>query len=434
MRRVLIVSPHFPPTNAPDHLRVRMSLPYYRDYGWDPVVLAVDADDVPAPADPLLAATIPDDLAVHRVHASRSPWLRRLGVGSLGYRAWFPLRSAGDRLLRESPFDLVYFSTTQFLLTMLGPRWHAEFGVPYVIDVQDPWRTDYYERPGAPPPPGGWKYRVARWQAEHLEERAWAEAAGFVSVSEAYVQQLAARYPWFSARPWAVVPFGAPQQDFDLARQRQDLVPAFVREPGCLHVVSVGAVGPIMRTSLELLFAAVRELRTRHPEDVARLRFDFIGTSYAPADQARPSVAPLAEAAGVGDLVREAPGRIGYFTAIRTLLAADAIVIPGSDDAGYSPSKIATCFLADKPTLALTPAGSALDRMVTSLAFATVARWPEPAATTAAADFLIALLVNPHPTRHPSRNWEKFSAEHTARARTRQQCELFDRAVNARPA
>ena len=27
-RRVLIVSPHFPPINAPDHQRVRMSLPY----------------------------------------------------------------------------------------------------------------------------------------------------------------------------------------------------------------------------------------------------------------------------------------------------------------------------------------------------------------------------------------------------------------------
>ena len=36
MRRVLLVSPHFPPTNAPDHQRVRMSLPFYREHGWAP--------------------------------------------------------------------------------------------------------------------------------------------------------------------------------------------------------------------------------------------------------------------------------------------------------------------------------------------------------------------------------------------------------------
>ncbi len=34
MKRVLIISPHFPPINAPDCQRVRMSLPYYRRYGW----------------------------------------------------------------------------------------------------------------------------------------------------------------------------------------------------------------------------------------------------------------------------------------------------------------------------------------------------------------------------------------------------------------
>ncbi len=48
MRRVLIVSPHFPPTNAPDHQRVRMSLPYFQENGWEPVVLAVTADGVSA--------------------------------------------------------------------------------------------------------------------------------------------------------------------------------------------------------------------------------------------------------------------------------------------------------------------------------------------------------------------------------------------------
>ena len=37
MRRVLIVSPSFPPISAADLHRVRMSLPYYREFGWEPI-------------------------------------------------------------------------------------------------------------------------------------------------------------------------------------------------------------------------------------------------------------------------------------------------------------------------------------------------------------------------------------------------------------
>ena len=76
-RRVLIVSPHFPPTNAPDMQRVRMSLPHFREFGWDPHVLTVgDAGDTPV--DPLLSATVPADVEVGACRRSQprlpAPW------------------------------------------------------------------------------------------------------------------------------------------------------------------------------------------------------------------------------------------------------------------------------------------------------------------------------------------------------------------------
>jgi len=431
MRRVLIISPHFPPTHAPDHQRVRMSLPYFRENGWDPTVLAVAAECVETAVDPLLADNVPPDVPVCRVRALPVRWTRLIGLGNVAYRAWFQLRRAGDRLLQEQKFDLVYFSTTQFVVTALGRRWQERFGVPFVVDLQDPWRTDYYERPGSPPPPGGWKYRFARWQAARLEERSWRDAAGFVSVSPDYLTQLAARYPWFGRKPAAVIPFGAPEADFVLARARQDLAPAFAREAGAVHVVSVGAVGPIMRPALELLFAGFNHLRRTDPAAAARLRFHFIGTSYAPAGRAEASVLPVAAASGVTDGVREATGRVGYFTALKSLLAADAIVIPGSDDPAYNPSKIAATFLADRPTLALTPTGSAMDRMLAELGFATLGHWPDPAGRAAVAAFLRRLVTDPAGARPTTRNLAHFAAQHTARARTRQQCQLFALALAA---
>jgi glycosyl transferase family 4 len=428
MKRILIVSPHFPPTNAPDHQRVRMSLPYYAECGWQPTVLAVDAACVEAPLDPWLMATLPSEVPVHRVRAWPVAWTRRIGLGNIAYRSWFQLAAAGRRRLQKERFDLVYFSTTQFIATLLGARWWKRFGVPFVIDIQDPWRTDYYERPGSPRPPGGWKYRFARWQAARLEESAWRQAAGFISVNEEYLAQLRARYPWFTRRPAAVIPFGAPETDFAVVRDHPEIAPAFARVPGTIHVVSVGAIGPIMRRALECLFRGVRALRETEPALAARLRFDFVGTSYAPASLAVPSVRPLADEFGVGDLVCEQPIRVGYFTAIQTLLAADAIVIPGSDDPAYNPSKIGASFLALKPTLALAPGNSAFARMIRELSFATLAATDGPAHSVVR-DFLRSL-ASPA-TAHPAtpRDFARFSAMHTARARTVQQCALFDRAV-----
>ncbi len=429
LRRVLVVSPHFPPVNAPDHQRVRMSLPYFREFGWEPVVLAVDAAFVEGRRDPLLAGTVPAGIAVHRSRALPARWTRPAGLGNIAYRAWFHLGAAGARLLRRERFDLVYFSTTQFVITALGPRWKRRFGVPYVVDIQDPWRTDYYERPGAPRPPGGWKYRFARWQAARLEPAAWRDAAGFISVTENYLAQLRARYPWFAAKPAAVIPFGASESDFAFARARTDPAAAFTREPGAVHLVSVGAVGPIMHHSLERLFAGVRRLRATDPAAAARLRFHFVGTSYAPAGRAQPSVAPVAAACGVGDLVREQTERVDYFTALRTMLEADAIVIPSSDDPAYNPSKIAVCFLAAKPVLALAPANSSLEKMVHELGFATIARFPAPDDDPAVPDFLRAILAVPRPGLPATRETARFDSIHTARARTREQCALFARAL-----
>ncbi len=93
-----------------------------------------------------------------------------------------------------------------------------------------------------------------------------------------------------------------------------------------------------MRTALEYLFAGLRNLRAIAPGTARHLRLHFIGTSYA-ASRAEPSVLPVAQACGVAELVREQTDRVGYITAIATLLAADGVIIPGSDDTAYNPLK-----------------------------------------------------------------------------------------------
>ena len=153
MKHVLIVAPRFAPSNAADSHRVRQSLPYYREAGWEPVVLAVEADEVAAPQDPLLLDTLPADVEVVRVGAIPQAMTRRLGFGSLEARSFYSLAKAGRRLLRERPFDLVFFDDGH---DAHGPRASVEeeFGVPFVIDLQDPWLSEYYNRVGPLRRPG----------------------------------------------------------------------------------------------------------------------------------------------------------------------------------------------------------------------------------------------------------------------------------------
>ena len=62
MRNLLIVSPHFPPVDLPDMHRVRVSLPYFHEFGWQTTVLSVAPDFVEASREPLFLDRLPAEL------------------------------------------------------------------------------------------------------------------------------------------------------------------------------------------------------------------------------------------------------------------------------------------------------------------------------------------------------------------------------------
>ena len=110
LKRVLIVSPHFPPINAPDMQRVRMSLPYYQKMGWEPVVLAVNPACQSGMLEAELLPTLPEDVRIVRTAALPYRLCRYIGLGNLGLRALLFFLWTGSRILSSEKFDLVFFS------------------------------------------------------------------------------------------------------------------------------------------------------------------------------------------------------------------------------------------------------------------------------------------------------------------------------------
>jgi len=354
MRRVLIVSPHFPPVNAPDMQRARLALPHLRGLGWDPVVLAVSPGLVEgAVLDPLLSETYPADVTVVRVGGIPARLTRRIGVGSLWWRCGGALRRAGDALLARERFDLVFFSTTQFDAFTLGPRWWRKFRVPYVLDYQDPWVNDYYHRTHTRPPGGHLKYQFSQFNARRREPSTLRHAAAVVAVSPAYGPDLRRRYPWIDPARLHHLPFGASDGDFALARRHRPAQPLVPVGDGNVNFVYAGRCGPDMTISLTLLFRAFARYRQTHPAEASRMRFHFIGTDYAPPPLGRYWALPIAQAENVAEHVAEHCYRVPYFDALHYVMTADGLIVVGSNDATYSASKIFPYLFARRPLLTL---------------------------------------------------------------------------------
>lgn len=367
--RVLIISPHFPPTNAADHQRVRLVLPYLREHGCEVEVLAVAAESVAAPRDPWLVAGLPVQVPVHRVAGLGLGWSRIPGLGTLTFRALRALRRRGDALLAHRHFDLVYFSTTQFGVQVLGPHWRKKFGVPFILDYQDPWVNDYYrQHPEITPPGGRWKYALADGLNRRQEQSVLRHCAGVTSVSAAYPRQIGERYAWLnlvaegevprSGRGLAVCPFMVlpfPGDANDLLRVAADGTQQNIFTPGdgLRHWLYVGRGGADMRPALRGLFGALQAYLEKQPALRPALRLHFVGTSYAAAGKGQKTIEPLARDYGLADLVSEHPDRVPYSQTLRCLLDADALIVPGSDDPGYTASKIYPYLLAAKPLLAV---------------------------------------------------------------------------------
>lgn len=438
MKRVLIISPHFPPVNSPDCQRVRLSLPYYRAHGWDPVVLAVDPQHRPDWRDDSLLGSLPSDIPVHLCGAFRREITRYVGVNNLGLRCVAHLNRAAFRLLQKERFDLVFFTTTQYLVTPLGRLWQKRFGVPYVVDLQDPWRCDYYDRPGAPRPPGGWKYQFARLTAWLFEERTLGGAAGLMSVSPHYFGELRARYAWSKLPPHDVIPFGAPLADFEfLARQPAAPAPNPQLPAGVFNWVSTGSLGPSFSHALRVLLSGLRRLRERDPALAARIRLHFIGTSYADPEHTAAFALPLAEAYGVGDLVTEQPHRVGYLDSLRLMQAADGLMLLGTDDPSYSPSKLYPYYLAQRPILALAHDGSLMQSQVQRLRCAQLVTLLRPGREMQPAHEIAELFAasarDQREALQSPRCDDWFAGHLTAAALAQRQCALFDAALAARP-
>jgi hypothetical protein len=359
---VLFVTSGFPPTILADVHRARMLCYDIGECGWDAEVLTPDESfHLASSVEARSRALRPEGIPVHEV-APWQAWLfRLLGSRSVGWRALLPLYRRGAALLAQRRFDLVFISTTSFPLFCLGRLWNRRFGVPFVLDFQDPW---YHPATAYATSRHPVKARIVRWISCRLERWSLQRAAGVVSVSPDYMEVLEDRYPGLPClrdERCAVIPFGATTKDFAMARTDDEV--AGRRESGVtIAIAYVGAGGTIMARSFGRIAQLLRQARQARPELVDRVRIRLCGTDGGWREGDPHLMVRIAQDAGVGDLVEEHPQRIGYLDALGRALDADGLLVLGVDDPAYMPSKLFLYALTGKPLLACLHPQSQADR------------------------------------------------------------------------
>ena len=421
MKKLLVISPYFPPANAADMHRIRTSLPYFSEFGWEAEVVTVEERYRDIAKDHLLLVNLPEKIWLHTVKAFSKKWTSKFGLGSLALRSLYYYCKKVDSLLKKGNYDLIYFSTTQFPVCILGAYWRRRFGVPYVIDMQDPWHSDYYKnKPKAQRPPKYWfSYRLNKY----LEPIAMKSVSGLIAVSQEYIATLKKRYPVIAAIPARVITFGAFWPDLEIARSCGKHFEALL-DNSTVNLVYIGRGGLDMHRSIRPLFQAVSE----HAAAFTKLKLYFIGTSYAPGDTGKPTIMPLAQAYGIAGQVVEITGRISYYHTLRTLQQADALFMPGSDDPRYTASKLYTYLLIKKPLIAIFNGQSSAIAIMKEYGVKHVYDYDD-VPTSLVVNFLNGLLDNSlRPDDYSQAAQEKFSAREMARS----QCMLFNEVTDAK--
>lgn len=343
LRRILIITPHYPPSNLAAVHRSRLFAQHLPSFGWEPIILTVHERFYEEALDHDLERLLPDGQWIVKTNAF--PVTKPRVIGDIGLRGFFQLYQAARKLIREERVDLVYIPIPSFYGALLGRWLHASTGIRYGIDYIDPWVQFF---------PGSEQKWSRHWWStvlsRILEPIAVKRASFITGVAEGYYKGVIERNPELSARCLsAAMPYGGEAADHKavagLGRK-----PYLFQRNGKLQFVYAGAMLPKAYGPLDAIFSAIAE----HKDAFTDVEFHFIGSGKSPNDPEGYNVRPYAERYGLwGTVIHEYPARIPYLDVLVHLEAADSVFILGSTEAHYTPSKTYQGVLSGKPILAV---------------------------------------------------------------------------------
>ena len=407
MRKLLIIYPHWPPSNLAGVHRSRLISNFASEFNWQVTLLTVDERHYEETLDHELTKLISPDIRVEKVDAS--PVVRILGkrvIGDLGIRAWWQLKRKMLDLLKSETYDFVWIPIPSWYTSLLGRIAWNKSNVPFGIDYIDPWVYQLTER-DSPLTKEWWTIQVAKF----LEPIAIKDANLISGVSRAYYQPALDRVFKGENQPLNVaMPYGFDPNDHSTAPNH---VICPWGDDKSDYFLYAGAFLPHSEPLMNSLFSAMGELKNQKqlPE---KLKFRFVGTGIRDGH----SISDLAQQHGLADCIEEYPERIPFLSVQALLRRARGSLVIGSTEPHYTASKTFQCILSGNPVFAIIHAkSSAADFLQNARANDYLITWNEQAPSTfelGIQDTLRRLLHSPSQWNPDLTKLEPFSARESA--------------------
>lgn len=356
MKKIIIVSPHFPPSNLAAVHRSRLFAQHLPALGWEPIIVTVHEKYYEEELDYNLEKLLPTDLRIVKTSAVATKPIRL--IGDIGIRGFYQMYKTILKLIRSEKIGFLYIPIPSHFAALLGRLIHQKTGIKYGIDYIDPW---VHQWPGTEKKLSKhwWSMKLAGW----LEPWAVKKASLITGVAEGYYQDVFKRNPHlYETCKSVAMPYGGEKKDVAIL-DTLDVKPyLFSKETGKLDFVYGGAMLPKAFLPLEMVMQAIVANRAQF----ANVRFHFIGSGKSPNDPQGYNIKEMAIKYGLWESIfYEYPKRIPYLDVLTHLSAADGAFILGSTEPHYTPSKVYQAVLAAKPIFAILHQDSTAGAVVT---------------------------------------------------------------------
>ncbi|RYD69273.1 MAG: hypothetical protein EOP53_27465 [Sphingobacteriales bacterium] len=265
MKKLLIIYPHFPPSNLAGVHRPRLFAQHLPSFGWIPTVLTVHEDFYEERLDPDLLRLLPDNLRIEKVNAL--PLTKPRIIGDLGLRAFFSLYKKAREMIRSEGFDFLLIPIPSFYTALLGRWLCSSTGIKYGIDYIDPWVHRF---------PGTDRLFSRHWWstqiANLLEPIAVKKAALITGVAKGYYESVLERSPRLKKTAFTgAMPYGVEKGDMEKL-YKTGKKPYLFQSGSKIRLVYAGAMLPKAFAPLEEIMAEIAKNR----KEFADIEFYFI--------------------------------------------------------------------------------------------------------------------------------------------------------------
>lgn len=335
MKKLLIIYPHWIPSNLVGVQRARLVANFLPLFGWKPIILAVHPDYYEEPIVPELQRTVSEDVKVYWSAAKKITSSKRI-IGDIVLRAYKQLIEKGIEITKDEKIDFIWSPLPSFYTALICRKVYDKTGVPYGLDYMDPWVHDF---PGTRFGNRAW---LAKKIAQVLEPIAVRKVSLLTGVSELSYSPVIKRNPHLKGIISGFMPLGFDRRDYDIELPNQKLLWDGSNNE-VLPVIYAGAFLPQAHFYIDILMQVLAELRDEDRLD-SRLRFYFVGTGKGNLK----TIADYAQRYEVSDIIYENTARISYLDVLHNLSRSYGVLAIGNIEPHYTASKIFQTLLSGR--------------------------------------------------------------------------------------